>query len=434
MLEIKTLLRTSAWLLGVIVLAGILLFQLVDPAPPKHLVIAAGEPEGRYFQAAEALKNDLQKQGVDVEIIVTAGSSENIAKLLDPTSNVVIAFVQSGVEELTQDKGGPLYSLGSLFYEPMWLFYRKELNIRFLSELKGKRIAIGRKGSGTQTITQFVLSENGVRDGNQGTQMFEGDIDTTIEQLRDGSIDAAFFTISPQSNTIKKLLEIPSIDFVDVQRHNAYTARYPFLSSVVISQGLLNLEHNIPDSDRTTLASTATLVVNERFHPALTPLVLQSFARQLRSGGMLEAPQAFPSADNTGFELTPEAEHFYKHGPPFLQRYLPFWAASLVDRLTILVIPLLVILIPLSKMAGPLYRWRIRSRIYKWYRDLLAVDRNISFGQADDIARQQQKLSALSDEIGSIDVPLSYADELYQLKQHVEYIDRKLNRLLNTKS
>lgn len=429
MLAIKAFLRTGALLLGIFILVGVLLFQLVDPAPPTRMVIATGDPEGRYFQAAERLKKDLEHEGVELEIVATAGSKENIQMLLDPDSEVSIAFVQSGIESTEKEKDDTLESLGSMFYEPMWLFYRKELNIQLLSELEGKRVAIGREGSGTQAIVKFALAENGIHDGEAGTQMLEDDIETTLKQLGDGSIDAAFFTVSPESKTLKSLLDIPGIDFANVKRHMAYTARYPFLSSVVISQGLLDLEQNIPENDRTTLASTATLIVNDRFHPAHTPLVLQSLSKQLRDGGMLEKPHAFPSPDNTGLDLSREADHYYEYGPPFLQRYLPFWAASLVDRLTIFVIPLLVILVPLSKMAGPLYRWRIRSRIYKWYRDLLEIDMKISTGKVDNVSEQRQQLRDLANELGSIEVPLSYADELYHLKQHVEYIDRRLDSL-----
>jgi hypothetical protein len=244
--------------------------------------------------------------------------------------------------------------------------------------------------------------------------------------LRSGFVDAAFFTVSPQSERIRSLVGLPGVDFLDIRRSAAYTARYPFLSSVGISEGLLDLEQNIPDEDRTTLASVATLVVNDRFHPSFTPLVLQLLSQRLQRGGVLEKPGEFPSAANAGFPLTREADHFYSYGPPFLQRYLPFWAASLVDRLVIFVIPLLVIIVPLAKVAGPLYRWRIRSRIYTWYRDLLEKDRRLAEGAVTDRGEEMRELDRLADELAEVDVPLSYSDELYQLKQHVEYVKRRL--------
>jgi hypothetical protein len=203
-------------------------------------------------------------------------------------------------------------------------------------------------------------------------------------------------------------------------------ARYPFLTSVAITEGLLDLARNIPPQDRTTLASTATLVVNDRFHPAHTPLILDLLSQRLSKGGMLERPGEFPSARHVGIPLTKEAEHYLRNGPSFLQRYLPFWAASLVDRLIIFFVPLLVILIPLVKLAGPIYRWRIRSRIYTWYEILQEVERKMADGLIEDAEQEVRRLDELTEELAAVDVPLSYADELYELKEHIGYVRRRL--------
>ena len=193
-----------------------------------------------------------------------------------------------------------------------------------------------------------------------------------------------------------------------------------------ITEGLLDLKRNIPPEDRTTLASTATLVVNDRFHPAMTPLILELLSRRLGNGGILERPGEFPSARNVGFDLTKEAAHYFDKGAPFLLRFMPFWAASLVDRLIIFVVPLLVIIIPLIKLAGPLYRWRIRSRIYTWYRHLQEIERRWTEGRIDNLAEERRRLDVMTKELAAVDVPLSYADELYELKEHVEYVRGRL--------
>lgn len=193
-----------------------------------------------------------------------------------------------------------------------------------------------------------------------------------------------------------------------------------------ITEGLLELERNIPPQDRVILASTAMLVVNERFHPALTPLFLEALSRRLGDGGILEHPGEFPSAHNAVFPLTKEAAHYFKNGAPFLLRYMPFWTASMVDRLIIFVVPLLVIIIPLIKLAGPLYRWRIRSRIYTWYRHLQEIERMLAGGRIENIATERRRLDEMTEELAAIDVPLSYADELYELKEHVEYVRSRL--------
>ena len=425
--SVTAFLRANLWLAIVIVAVIFVLYQFVDPAPPKELTIATGQEGGRYYQLGEYLQRELKNEGITLKIVETAGSGENMEQLNSSESEVAIAFVQSGMKHMLEEGDTELRSLGSLYYEPIWLFYRQGFALNKLTDLRGSRVAIGEAGSGTQLISRYLFAENGLHDND--LTLIELDSGATAGMLRKGEIDAAFFTVSPQSDMIQELISLPGVDFVDIKRSDAYTARYPFLSSVNIAEGLLSLERNIPDSSRRTLASTATLVVNERFHPSLTPLVLESLSKQLKIGGMLEQPNEFPSPNNADFELTKEADHFYEYGPPLLLRYLPFWAASLVDRLVIFVIPLLVVLIPLSKLAGPVYRWRIRSRIYRWYRYLLETDRQIAEGTLQDVEDVKQKVRGLADELASIEVPLSYADELYQLKQHVEYIDRRLAAL-----
>ncbi|MGD2129979.1 MAG: TAXI family TRAP transporter solute-binding subunit [Lysobacterales bacterium] len=421
-----TFLRANAWLALVVGVVAVGLYQFVDPAPPGGFTLATGNEEGRYYQLGLYLKDELKKEGIDVNLVPTAGSGENMELLTDPENDVSIAFVQSGMEDIFDVGDSELASLGSLYYEPMWLFYREGLALDKLTSLQGHRVAAGEPGSGTRAVAEYLLKANGLLKHGTGLSLVDAGGEKAVQLLREGDVDAAFFTVSPQSELIQQLIGLSGVQFLDIRRAAAFTARFPFLSSVTISEGLLDLERDIPDTDHTTLASVATVVVNERFHPAFTPLVLEVLSRRLKRGGVLEKPGEFPSPANVGFTLTKEADHYFRYGPPFLQRYLPFWAASLADRLVIFVIPLLVIVVPLAKLAGPLYRWRIRSRIYRWYALLLEMDRKIAEGEIEDREAKRRKLEELADELASVDVPLSYSDELYQLKQHVEYVSRRL--------
>jgi len=422
----KTFLKTNAWLALAVVLIALGLYRLVEPAPPSEITMATGDEEGYYHALGQYLQQGLQREGVELKLVSTAGSSENMGLLADPDGPVSIAFVQSGVERVINVGDTALESLGSLYYEPIWLFYRRDVPLDTARELRGFRVAVGAEGSGTRAVAEYLLAENGLLDEDTGLIVVEAGGEEAVELLRSADIDAAFFTVSPLSDTIQTLIEMPEIDFLDMRRSAAYTARYPFLSSVSITEGLLDLERNIPPEDRVTLASTATLVVNERFHPALTPLVLELLSRRLGEGGILEQPGEFPSAQSVGFSLTKEAAHYYKNGAPFLLRYLPFWTASLVDRLVIFVVPLLVIIVPLIKLAGPIYRWRTRSRIYTWYRHLQETERRLAEGKIGNLAKERQRLDVMTEELAAIDVPLSYADELYELKAHVEYVRSRL--------
>jgi TRAP transporter TAXI family solute receptor len=424
--SVTNFLRANAWLMLAIAAIAVALYQFVDPAPPREFTLAAGNEEGRYYQLGQYLKDELRKEGITLNLVTTAGSGENMERLTDPEGEVSIAFVQSGMEKIFDSGEAELSSLGSLYYEPMWVFYRDTIALDKLTDLGGHRLAVGEIGSGTRAVARYLLAENGLLGNGYDISLVDAGGEDAVGLLRDGEVDAAFFTVSPQSEVIRELIDLPGVEFLDIRRSAAHTARYPFLSSVSIPEGLLDLARNIPDSDRTTLASVATLVVNDRFHPAFTPLVLETLARRLKEGGVLEKPGEFPSPANVGFGLTKEADHYFQYGPPFLLRYMPFWAASLVDRLVIFVIPLLVIVIPLVKVAGPLYRWRIRSRIFRWYSILLETDRKIAADEVEDRAAERRKLEELADELASVEVPLSYSDELYHLKQHVEYVSRRL--------
>nr|WP_246462752.1 TAXI family TRAP transporter solute-binding subunit [Pelagicoccus albus] len=426
----KSFLVANAWLVAFVAILVIVLVQFVDPAPPREITIASGSETGRYYELASLLKRELQKEGVTLNVLTTAGSEENLELLTSDDSEASIAFAQSGMSEVFESEEGALRGLASLYYEPIWLVYRKDLELEFVSDLRNLKVAVGKKGSGTQAVARFLLAENGLLSGAEHPELIELSDDETVEELAGGEIDAGFFMVSAESPTIQRLIEMEGFDFLDMRRHSAYRARYRSLSGVEISEGLLNLEANLPPEDRTVLAAVATMVVNDRFHPALTPLVLEAMRKILSKGGVLELPDEFPSDRYVDYDLTKEAGHYFEYGPPFLLRYMPFWAASLVDRLIILVIPLLFVIIPLSKIAGPIYRWRIRSRIYRWYKYLRETDQKIVLGTIQrDLDNERDRLGKLENELASVEVPLSYTDELYHLRQHVEYVSRRLESI-----
>lgn len=430
MSSLKNFLKANLWLFAVLVVVVIVLVQFVDPAPPKELTIASGSETGRYYELANRLKYELKKEGVTLNVLTTAGSEENLELLTDEESPVSIAFVQSGMEEIFDAGEVPLHGLSSLYYEPIWLIYRKALEVEFVSDLRNRKIAVGEQGSGTKAVAQFLLNENGLLFGAGKTELVEVGGEDAVALLEAGEIDAGFFMVSAESDMIRRLIAIEGFDFLNMRRHEAYRARYRSLSSVPITEGLINLKENLPPDNRVVLAAVATLVVNDKFHPSLTPIVLEAMRSVVSDGGVLEKRDEFPSRANVGYPLTKEADHYFEYGPPFLLRYMPFWAASLVDRLVILIIPLLVILIPLSKLAGPIYRWRIRSRIYRWYKFLRETDQKIVGGTINEnLDTERERLEKLENELASVEVPLSYSDELYHLRQHVEYVSRRLKSI-----
>jgi TRAP-type uncharacterized transport system substrate-binding protein len=313
-----------------------------------------------------------------------------------------------------------------MYQEPIWLIARQSVKFDRLADLHGLRVAIGSDHSGTQSVTKALLEVNGI-DTNAlpaGWQTLSGG--RAARALGDGELDAAFFLGPVENGLVQRLAARPELKLLDLRRSAAYQARLPYLKQVRVGEGLVNLSTNQPARDMDTIAALATLVANDQFHPSLTPLVLAAARQVLKDGNLLDAAGQFPAPASSNLATLDEAEYFYRNGLPVLQRYLPFRIASLADRYIILGIPLLVLLFPLFKVVGPLYRWRIRSRIYRWYKHLREIDRQLHLGKLDDPHAEIARLIQLEDELAKVEVPLSYSGELYDLHVHVRYMIKRL--------
>jgi len=400
--------------------AFLVAYQFVDPAPPSTITWSAGEKGGAYYAYAERYRDFLAQQGVRVEILESAGSVENVKRLTAGGADV--AFVQGGVADA--ETVGSLQSLGSLYYEPLWLFLRQGVEIDYLHQLQGRHIAAGLPGSGTRALAVNLLAENGIDE----SQLLALPGKEAAEKLLAGGIDAMFVVGAADSALVERLLLNPAVRLMSFARAAAYARRHAELSPVLLSEGVVDLQANIPARDVQLLATTATLVAREELHPALQMLILQAAAAIHADAGLFSRAGQFPTAEHAGIALSDDARRFYESGPPFLQRFLPFWAATMVDRLKVMLLPFIALLLPLFKLMPPLYRWRVRSRIYRWYRELGEIDGRLHGADAEEVARLIDDLNRIESEIRKVHVPLSYAEELYSLRQHLALV-RDLARL-----
>ena len=397
-------------------------FQFVEPAPPTHIKISTGSTEGAYFKYAHQYRDVLAKSGIELEILSSAGSSENIQRLLD---NIVdIAFVQGGVSD--KNSANQLLSLGSLYYEPIWLFYRQPSILKQLTSLAGKKVAVGPEGSGTRTLALRLLEKNGI--DNKTAELLPLTGQEAASSLIAGEIDALFMVASSDSPAIQKLLHEKRIELMSFSRAEAYSRLNSFLSPVHLPEGMVDLKNNIPDHEITLLVPTANLAIRKDFHPALSILFLQA-AQKIHHGASLFSNRGtFPNATGLEFPISDEAERYYQKGAPFLMRFLPFWAAILIDRMVVMLIPLIALLFPLFKIMPPLYRWRVRSKIYRWYRELQAVDDSVHNQQLTEAQRQvfSKELARIENEVNKVKTPLSYADQVYNLLLHIDLVRKKV--------
>ena len=411
--------------LGLAIIAFVVALQWVEPAPPSRIVIATGRSDGAYYRFAQQYRDRLSRERITLEIRETTGSVENIRLLEDPASGVDVAFVQGGTASAA--KTDRLVSLASLYFEPLWVFSRTHPGPSDVRGLRGRRLAVGPEGSGTRPVALTLLAANGITERNTRVLPLAG-LDA-VQALRRGEVDTVFLIASHESPMVKAMIGMPGLSLLSFPRADAYTKRFPFLSKVVLPAGGLSLEADVPPRETLLLAPAATLVVRREVHPALVDLLLVAAAGVHAGRGLFEAPKQFPSPDHLEFPLLHEAERFHRSGPPLLARYLPFWAATLIDRIKVLVLPLLV-LVPLARLVPPIYRWRVRSKIIAKYRDVVDVDlalgRHPSQAECDELLA---RIARIEDDVRKLQVPLGYADAHYHLRNHLELVRANVKEL-----
>ena len=412
-------------------------YYFLKPTPPKRVVLATGSDQGAYAAFGKRYQEELKRYGIEVILRPTLGSRENLRLLEDAKQDVQIAFVQGGAsgtqattEEDVEEKL-PVMSLGSIFYEPVWLFYRTEAAKKVdrkgvlteFTQLRGLRVNVGARGSGSPGIVNRMLLANLM----DRTDIKRDNLDLTpaVVALLAGKLDAMAMVSAPESPLVQMLLQTPGIRLLEFDQAEAYARRYRYLSPVTLPRGVVDLPRNVPPQDLDMVATTCSLVAREDLHPALVQLFVQAASRIHSSGGWISKAGQFPTQLNTEFPLARDAERYYRTGPPAMQRYLPFWLANLVDRMWVALFSIVAILIPLARVVPPLYTYRIRSRIYKWYRDLRQIE--------DDLGRKDANAAALLVELEKLDgkveriaVPLAYADELYALRSAIGLVRKRL--------
>ena len=394
-------------------------YQFVKPAPPDSFVMSTGSLDGAYHAVGLRYKEILARQGISVELKTSAGAVDNLNRLADENSEVEAGLVQAGTGAADEYPG--LVTLGSVYYEPIWIFYRGPRLEDELRRLRGKKIGIGAVGSGTRKIATQLLLVNDA--WSPPTQILDLSGETGAVALREGALDVLFLVGPVESPTIRSLLHDPAIHLLSFDRTAAYTNVFPYLSVVKLPEGGINLQRNIPPKDVTLLAPTANIVVKDDIHPALVDLLMQAMAEVHSGNGLLHKAGAFPVMHDIEFPASKEAQRFYKSGPPFLQRYMPFWAATLVDRIIVLLVPLLVVLLPVARFAPTVYYWRIRSRIYRWYGELKFLELEIKERfDPQEIKRYSERLDDLEKRAYTRPLPIAFTGEVYTLRQHIDMV------------
>lgn len=408
-------------------------YWVLDPSPPRRVTLATGVAQGAYAEFGKRYAALLAQHGIEVVLRPTEGAAANLALLRDPDSGVDIAFVQGGADERNPADAGEedegLVSLGSMFYEPVWLFYRQEAaakrlkssQLATLSQLAGWRLNVGAPGSGVPPLMTQLLAANKVEAG--AIQLSQLATTPAVVEFLEGRLDAIAMASAPESVMVQMLLQTPGVGLFDFAQAEAYSRRFPFMSPVLLPRGVVDLSADKPPADVRLVAPTATLVARESLHPALVQLFVQAASQVHGEAGWFQRKGDFPNARNTERPLAAEAQRFYRNGIPWMQRWLPFWLANLVDRMWVVLLSLVAVLLPLSRVLPPLVEMRIRSRVFRWYAQLREVETARGERPRDEL---MSELDAIDEKVNRISVPLSYADELYALRSHIQLVRRRL--------
>jgi TRAP transporter TAXI family solute receptor len=427
LVSIREMLVSAGPLVIIAIAALVLTYVWLDPNPPKSVRLATGPAQGAYDEFGKRYKKALAANHIDVVLIPSNGSAENLRMLRENKAD--LGFVQGGSTQADENDSG-IESLGSLMVEPVWLFYREDsakkaklASLGSLTQLKGWRVNIGARGSGAPRLMRKMFEANGV-DLSSMTITRLDDTPAVVDFL-DGKLDAVVFASAPQSLLVQMLLQTPGVKLMDFEQSEAYSRRFPYLTPVVLPRGVVDLARDVPASDMRLVATTTSLLTRHETHPAIVELFVQA-ARDIHGpAGWFNRARAFPTQEHTEFPLSREAERSLRDAQPFLQRYLPFWLANVVERMWLALGIILAILLPLSRVVPPLYQFRIRSRVFRWYGQLRAIETRVQDSGVDR-AQLAKELEELDARVGRIHVPLSYADELYALRQNIDLVRGRL--------
>ncbi len=405
----------------------------LNPVPPQRVTLATGPEQSAYAAFGERYARALAAEGITVTLLPSEGSRDNLRLLREGKAD--FAFVQGGSDPRASGNAAAddeaLLSLGSLFVEPIWLFYREDAarrrsadgRLASLAELAGLRVNVGTEGSGVPALMAQLFALNHL-EASQLTLSHLPQTPATVAFL-DGTLDALVFASAPEAPMVQMLLQTPGVRLMDFAQSAAYARRLSFLTPVVLPRGVVDLAADVPPQDVRLVAVTTTLLAREDTHPALLQLFTLA-ARTLHGGaGWFNAAREYPNLAHTPWPVAREAERTLQGGAPLLQRYLPFAWANLVERMWLALGLILAIVLPLSRVLPPLYDLRIRSRVFRWYGRLRELENAVSAGRTD-AASAREALDALERQVQNIAVPLSHADALYALREHIRLVRSRL--------
>jgi TRAP-type uncharacterized transport system substrate-binding protein len=410
-LVILSLIGAAAWTLG----------RFLQPAAPRHIVLASGLEDGLFHQYAKRYVEILARSGVTVEERMTAGAGDNLRLLEDPHSGVDIGFTQGGIAKFPE--ANDVVMLSNLYYLPMWIFYRDTDTFNRVNELRNHRVAVGAEGSGTRSLVEPVFALNNLTTENM-TMLPLGN-DAALRALKSDEVDAAVFVDGAQNQAVWAALHDPHLRLMSYGHADAYPRLLPYIKKLTLPSGVIDVAHDIPEKEVALVGTKAMLAARDGLHPALIELLVDA-AHEIHGGqGLFEEAGEFPGTTRVDLRISTDADRHKRFGPSFLYRYLPFWLATLVERAIIILVPLAAVLLPLFHYLPQLLRWRVRSRVYRWYGELALLERDVAKRTgALPTEKWLADLERIERAVARLHTPSGYASEAYTLREHIALVRR----------
>jgi TRAP-type uncharacterized transport system substrate-binding protein len=395
--------------------------HFLEPAPPRHIVLASGLEDGLPHQYAKRYIEILARSGVTVEERLTNGPGDNRRLLLDPNSGVDIAFMQGGIARFPEANG--IVMLASLYDVPMWVFYTGAETLGQLNQLRYRRIAVGVAGSGARAFAEPLLAVNGLTTGS--VTMIPMSNTAALDALQSGQVGAAIFVDGARNPAVRNALHDPNLKLMSFDRADTYHRQFAYISKLTLPPGAIDFAQNIPEKEVALIGTKAMLAARDGLHPALVDLLVDA-AQEIHGGqGLFEEAGEFPGTAPIDLRVSVDADRHKRFGPSFLYRYLPFWLATLVERAIIILLPIAVVLVPLFNYLPQFLRWRVRSRVYRWYGELALLERDVATRKGTlPMESWLADLDRIERAVSQIHTPAGFASEAYTLREHVGLVRR----------
>jgi TRAP-type uncharacterized transport system substrate-binding protein len=398
------------------------------PAPPSKVVMATAFKGASFEYYGRKYRDIFARSNVPLELRETAGAVENIKLLQEANSGVQIAFVTGGVSDGKHAPG--LLSLGTAYNQPFWVFYTSSDPLERLSQLKGKRIAVGPEGSATRLSAEKILGKGGISSQTASLLAFAGN--AAVKALHEGKVDAVWIIGSPDATAVKSLLGAPDVKLLGFPMADAFTRIYPDLNKLVLPKGVIDIDGLVPPEDVTLIGTTVKVLVRSDLHPEIVQLLLQTMVETHSGPEIFQRPGEFPNATDTEYPVAPTAIDFYKNGPSFLQRHLPLWLTVHVQRAIAVLVAGIAVGLPLLHYLPLLYKWSARRRLLYWYGQLKALEATFDANSSErHLAEKQADIERIEDAVSRIRFPLTFADQLYELRSHIDVVRRKITARAN---